>query len=64
MRKSYLTPLQKVIINITPCSRPMCQHAVCRAHRAWVQWREAQLNPPIEQMRPHEVKEFLTGINL
>lgn len=57
MCKSHLTPLQKVIINITPCSRPMCQHAVCRAYRAWIQWREAR-------MEPHEAKEYLTGINL
>ena len=63
MRKSYLTPLQKVIINITPCDRPTCNRAVCRAYRAWVQWREAQLDP-VQQMRPHEAKEFLTEINL
>ena len=63
MSHNHLTITQKVIISITPCNRPMCQHAVCRAYRAWVQWREAQFeeNRP---MTPEEIQDFLIGINL
>lgn len=63
MVQSHLTIKQRVIISITPCNRPMCQHAVCKAYRAWVQWREAQFedNQPMTQ---EQIKEFLVGINL